>query len=194
MRYTIFATMTILSAALFSCRLDTTEIPGAVVGIGDRILTEDILREVMPDGLTGADSSTFVEAYVRRWVESELLYAQAQKNLPDVESIDRLVDSYRRDLFNHEYQKQLLNEKLSGEITEDVARNYYRTHAGQFVLATPIIKGLFLKVSETAPQIDDLKNGIRRNRRRLSGISKNTPCIMLSIMTIFMIGGFLSAR
>lgn len=157
MRYTIFATMTILSAALFSCRLDTTEIPGAVVGIGDRILTEDILREVMPDGLTGTDSSTFVEAYVRRWVESELLYAQAQKNLPDVESIDRLVDSYRRDLFNHEYQKQLLNEKLSGEITEDVARNYYRTHAGQFVLATPIIKGLFLKVSETAPQIDDLK-------------------------------------
>ena len=157
MRYTVFATMTILSAALFSCRLDTTEIPGAVVGIGERILTEDMVREVMPDGLSGTDSSAFVEAYIRRWVESELLYAQAQKNLPDVERIDRLVDSYRRDLFNHEYQKQLLNEKLSGEIAEDVARNYYRTHAGQFVLAAPIIKGLFLKVSETTPQIGDLK-------------------------------------
>lgn len=157
MRYTVFATMTILSTVLFSCRLDTTEIPGAVAGIGERILTEDMLREVMPDGLTGADSSAFVEAYIRRWAESELLYAQAQKNLPDVDRIDRLVDSYRRDLFNHEYQKQLLNEKLNGEITEDVARNYYRTHAGQFVLTTPIIKGLFLKVSETAPQIGDLK-------------------------------------
>ena len=112
MRYTVFATMTILSTVLFSCRLDTTEIPGAVAGIGERILTEDMLREVMPDGLTGADSSAFVEAYIRRWAESELLYAQAQKNLPDVDRIDRLVDSYRRDLFNHEYQKQLLNENL----------------------------------------------------------------------------------
>ena len=162
MRYGI-CIMVIIGALLTSCRLETQEAPGTVIGIGGRFLTKDMLTEIVPDGFTGTDSIAFVEAYIRRWVEDVLLYAKAQKNILDDGRIDRMVDTYRRELFIHEYQRQLLNEKLDTEIEEDIIRNYYRTNLEKFVLTTPIIKGLFLKVPETAPQLDDLKKWYRSN-------------------------------
>ena len=150
--------MGLLVSMLFqACRFETKELPGAVVSIDERVLTEKMLRDALPEGMSPADSSAFADAYIRRWAESQLLYEQAQKNLPDVERIDRLVERYRRELFIHEYKKQLLNEKLNVEISDELVQNYYRTHAHRYILSSPIIKGLFLKVSENSPQIGDLK-------------------------------------
>lgn len=49
---------------------------------------------------------------MRHWAEDELVYDVAQKNIPNVDRIELLVDKYRRELFVHEYQKQILSEKL----------------------------------------------------------------------------------
>lgn len=112
--------------------------PGAIVSVGNRYLTREMLDQVIPDGLSPRDSSAFADAYVRHWAEDELVYDVAQKNIPDVERIENLVDRYRRELFVHEYQKQILSEKLDAEISDDAVKNYYRTHLDKFVLKTPI--------------------------------------------------------
>lgn len=169
--------MVILPLMIFftACTLDKKEVSGAIVSVGDRYLTREMLDQIIPDGLSARDSSAFADAYVRHWAEDELVYDVAQKNIPDVERIERLVDKYRRELFVHEYQKQILSEKFDTEVSDDAVKNYYRTHLDKFVLRTPIIKGLFLKVAETSPELKNLKKWYRgKDHASVENIEKYT--------------------
>lgn len=176
MRHDYLSTAALLFAVLFSgCTLDKREVPGAIVSVGNRYLTREMLDQVIPDGLSPRDSSAFADAYVRHWAEDELVYDVAQKNIPDVERIENLVDRYRRELFVHEYQKQILSEKFDAEISDDAVKNYYRTHLDKFVLKTPIVKGLFLKVAETTPELKNLKKWYRvKDHASVENIEKYT--------------------
>ena len=176
MRHDYLSTAVLLFAILFSgCTLEKREVPGAIVSVGNRYLTREMLDQVIPDGLSPRDSSAFADAYVRHWAEDELVYDVAQKNIPDVERIENLVDRYRRELFVHEYQKQILSEKLDAEISDDAVKNYYRTHLDKFILKTPIVKGLFLKVAETTPELKNLKKWYRgKDHASVENIEKYT--------------------
>lgn len=176
MRHDYLSTAALLFAILFSgCTLEKREVPGAIVSVGNRYLTREMLDQVIPDGLSPRDSSAFADAYVRHWAEDELVYDVAQKNIPDVERIENLVDRYRRELFVHEYQKQILSEKLDAEISDDAVKNYYRTHLDKFILKTPIVKGLFLKVAETTPELKNLKKWYRgKDHASVENIEKYT--------------------
>lgn len=176
MRHDYLSTAALLFAILFSgCTLEKREVPGAIVSVGNRYLTREMLDQVIPDGLSPRDSSAFADAYVRHWAEDELVYDVAQKNIPDVERIENLVDRYRRELFVHEYQKQILSEKLDAEVSDDAVKNYYRTHLDKFVLKTPIVKGLFLKVAETTPELKNLKKWYRgKDHASVENIEKYT--------------------
>ena len=176
MRHDYLSTAVLLFAILFSgCTLEKREVPGAIVSVGNRYLTREMLDQVIPDGLSPRDSSAFADAYVRHLAEDELVYDVAQKNIPDVERIENLVDRYRRELFVHEYQKQILSEKLDAEISDDAVKNYYRTHLDKFILKTPIVKGLFLKVAETTPELKNLKKWYRgKDHASVENIEKYT--------------------
>ena len=176
MRHDYLSTAVMLFAILFSgCTLEKREVPGAIVSVGNRYLTREMLDQIIPDGLSPRDSSAFADAYVRHWAEDELVYDVAQKNIPDVERIENLVDRYRRELFVHEYQKQILSEKLDAEISDDAVKNYYRTHLDKFILKTPIVKGLFLKVAETTPELKNLKKWYRgKDHASVENIEKYT--------------------
>ena len=173
MRYSFYSAVVIgILFSVSACTLEK-EVPGAIVSVGDRYLTREMLSQVIPDGLSHRDSCAFADAYVRHWAEDELVYDVAQKNIPNVGRIELLVDKYRRELFVHEYQKQILNEKLDAEISAEAVKNYYRTHLDKFILKVPIIKGLFVKVAETSPEIKNLKKWYRnRDHGSIENIEK----------------------
>ena len=82
----------------------------------------------------------------------------AQRNLgSDKETIDKLVDAYRRSLLRYRYQEKLIQEKLSDEIQESDVLTYYDTNKEKFVLDKNLIKGLFLKVPADAPNLSEVK-------------------------------------
>ena len=174
MRYSFYSAVVIgILFSVSACTLEKKEVQGAIVSVGDRYLTREMLSQVIPDGLSHRDSSAFADAYVRHWAEDELVYDVAQKNIPNVGRIELLVDKYRRELFVHEYQKQILNEKLDAEISAEAVKNYYRTHLDKFILKVPIIKGLFVKVAETSPEIKNLKKWYRnRDHGSIENIEK----------------------
>ena len=128
-----------------------------LVKVGDHTLTRAELNEALPKGLSAVDSATFSDNFVKQWAEDILLYDVAAENLPDMVRIERMVEQYRRDLVIFEYQKQLMNEKLSREIPESEIKAYYEANPGRFRLKSGIIKGLFLKVPYNSPRINQLK-------------------------------------
>lgn len=148
-----------LSVSLFACKkaIQTDE-PDALVKVNDRILTRNEVESLIPKGTTSADSLLLAESYIKKWVKDELVLKIAERNLgSDKETIDKLVDAYRRSLLRYRYQEKLIQEKLSDEIQESDVLTYYDTNKEKFVLDKNLIKGLFLKVPADAPNLSEVK-------------------------------------
>ena len=61
--------------------------------------------------------------------------------------MDRLVENYRRSLIEHEFQRRLIEQKYSSEITDKDIENFYNDNVRLFELDESLVKGLFLKIS-----------------------------------------------
>lgn len=127
---------------------------------GDFLYKED-LQSVLPAGLSKEDSTLFAEHYIRSWAEELLLYRKAESNIPDNADIDRLVNNYRKSLIMHTYQQELMNQQLSEEIAEDEYADFYNRNKDIFKLDRPLIKGLFIKVPLTSPQLSSVRKWYR---------------------------------
>lgn len=132
-----------------------------LVEVNGVYLYEDELQAVMPLNTSQADSVAFADRFIRGWVENQLLYHQAERNIKSDVRIERLVQDYRKALVMQEYQRQLIDQKLSGEVTEEEMRAFYESHQSLFILKEPAIRGLFIKVPKNAVGIEDLKKWYR---------------------------------
>ncbi|MDR0799647.1 MAG: peptidyl-prolyl cis-trans isomerase [Dysgonamonadaceae bacterium] len=129
----------------------------AIVKVNDQVLTKEKLDEKIPPGLTAEDSTMAAEYYIRSWINDNLKYAIASKNRVNAPMIENLVADYRKSLTIYQYEEQLVNEKLSKSIDDNLLRNYYEENRDKFKTDVPLFKGLFLKVPVNAPQIDKVR-------------------------------------
>jgi len=129
-----------------------------LVKIDETILTKGKVYEAVPNSLSLEDSAIFAQDYINRWIRSELLLSKAELNLtPNEKDVAQLLEEYRRSLLVHQYQQKLLEQKYSPLITGSEIKNYYSEMEDNFKLSTPILKGIFVIVPQSAPNIDDLK-------------------------------------
>jgi hypothetical protein len=128
-----------------------------IVKIGSNTLNRSELDSIIPKNSNPKDSLIFAENYIKKWIKNALMYDLAQVNINNKKEIDQLVENYRRSLIIHQYQEQLINEKMSEEISEQEIQAYYVENKDKFRLETTLIKGLFIKVPIDAPQINKIK-------------------------------------
>ena len=119
--------------------------------VGSKFLYEEDLRQVLPYGLSGADSVAFVRDYMRKWAEDQVLYEKAELNIRSSERIEQMVNDYRRALIMNSYEQLLIGEKMSEELSEEDLRQYYEENKQLFMLEEPVIKGVFIKAPLSAP-------------------------------------------
>jgi hypothetical protein len=153
----------VLSVSLFvSCKWNnsvTEYVYGKtpIVEIGTDVLYEEDIRQVLPLGLSEADSTLFAGQFIRNWAQDVLFYQNAIRNIPDTKDIDRLVENYRRSLIEHEYQRRLIEQKFSSEIPDDDIEQFYNDNQRLFVLDESLLKGLFLKISNKSHDLSDIR-------------------------------------
>lgn len=147
-----------LFASLFcltACTSPVEKNQDAVVQIGSRVLTHSELNESLPVLFQSPEDSLLAaEHFIRLWINDQLLYNLAQKNIADKKSIEQLVENYRHSLIIYQYQEQLINEKLANHISEKELNQCYEENKTKFKLDKPLIKGLFLRIPIDAPNID----------------------------------------
>lgn len=115
----------------------------------------------IPSGLSAADSLRMFDALVQTWVERNMLVALAGSQLPDLEKIEAMVRKYREQLLANEYRRLMAHDNVKG-ITPAQIDQYYRTHPQQFILQRPLLKGIYLKVEQHAPNTDELRRWLKR--------------------------------
>lgn len=128
-----------------------------LVEVDGNFLYKEDLHMAIPAGLSKDDSLLFAKHYIRNWTEDVLLYNKAKSNIPKNNEIDELVENYRKALIMHTYQQELINQKLVDEFSEQEMIDYYEKNRNLFILEHSLIKGLFVKLPLTAPQVNRVR-------------------------------------
>ena len=136
-----------------------------LVEVDGNFLYKEDLMSVLPIGLSKDDSVLFAEQYIRSWTEDILLYEKAKDNIPDNVDVDKLVENYRKALIVHTYQQELISQQLASDISEQEILDYYDKNRELFKLEHPLMKGLFIKVPLTAPQLNNVRRWYKTEER-----------------------------
>ena len=136
-----------------------------LVELDGNFLYREDLQSVLPGGMSKDDSLLFAEHYIRNWVEEVLLYEKAQSNIPNNDEINKLVENYRKALIMHAYQQALIHQTLSEAISEQELADYYAKNRELFKVERPLMKGLFMKVPLTAPQLGNVRRWYKTENR-----------------------------
>ncbi|MDD6209627.1 MAG: hypothetical protein PUB21_03370 [Bacteroidales bacterium] len=147
------------SCSLFSHKTEDNDI---VFKVGDKALTRDDINTILERGHIPADTMQYLHHYLRNWAIQQLLLQNAEDNIRNAEQIDSLVSDFRKSLLISMYEENLLKERLSGEITQEQLRSYYDKNPSFFVLGQNLIRGVFLKVPVDAPNVNKLKDWMKK--------------------------------
>ncbi len=151
MRYLIIAIIFLICSCQFNGRRISED---PIARVHDKYLFPSDLAGLQVSGLTDKDSAMIVKNYIDRWIRTQLMVAQAEANLTEHEKdLQKQIDNYRSSLLIYKYKQNLLKTKLDTVVTEDEIQEYYESNPSNFLLSDHIIKGLFLKLPRTAPNI-----------------------------------------
>lgn len=126
-----------------------------LVEVGDSALTMRAVLRQLPAGLTEEDSVEMFNSIVDRWVRTMMLVEIAAENIEDFDEINRLAEDYRNNLIIERYLRAKLEE--SPVVSDNSVKRYYEVHKDEMKLEGPIIKGIYLKVSDSEEKIDDIR-------------------------------------
>ena len=120
-----------------------------VARVGSSYLYRSELASMMPSGIAAADSVSYTEAYISKWIVTQLKQQEAQKLFEQSGSeIDKLVEEYRRSLLVHRLDEHYLEMEPEIEITNDDIVAYYNAHKSDFRISQPMVKGEIVAMDE----------------------------------------------
>jgi hypothetical protein len=147
-RYVFFAA--IISALLsFSCGKSS---PGAheVARVDNNALTIEMIRAQLDSGSTISQSE--VHLFADKWINSELLYAEAQRQgLENSPAVQRQIEEARKQLaINALLEKEIFTDTPQS-VAEDEVVAYYNDHKNEFTLADDVVWISFAVFAERKP-------------------------------------------
>lgn len=166
MRHTVLtAYIAALVAMLPACTAggDSRFPDDTVATVGKDFLTRSSIASEMPSALNADDSTAFIRAYTRSWVEGKLIEYVAAEQV-DMDEINRLTEEYRRELIMNRYRRAMASRGIDDTFADDSLRAYYDAHKEDFRLERPLIKGVYLKVPTTAASLGQLRRLYRSDR------------------------------
>lgn len=160
-----FILLIVLSTAvLWSCGSKTTvqkDNSDVLVSVGDSSLTVSDVLLRMPSGLTKEDSLNLFNRIVEEWVRDLVLSQYAEDNVTDMDRIDEMVETYRRNLIVNRYL-QMMGDGIKQDIPDQRIKEYYDVNKESLLLEQPLVKGIFLKISENDEKLNDLRNLVQK--------------------------------
>lgn len=136
-----------------------------VVQAGDSaLMLEDVLMQI-PRGLSPEDSVAMFRTLVETWLRRQILTGVAERNLSNMDQIDKMVENYRADLLLTRYLA-LMDEGSDKKVSDRDITLYYRQHRDSMILEEPLVKGIFLKVPENNSRLSELREWMKDNSER----------------------------
>ena len=147
----------------FACNTPTPDKARTpILEVEGKFLYLDQLEGIVPANSSTVDSVHLVDTYIRKWATDVLLYETAKRNVIDKTEIDKLLDDYRKSLIIHQYQQNILSQRLPKNPSDDEVFIFYQDFSEQFILNEILVKGMFLVLPVGAPKIEQVKKWVQR--------------------------------
>ena len=128
---------------------------GAIVQVGNQYLYQTDLDALTQYAATPEDSARYAEQYIRHWATDILQYQEGKNHsTPEIEA---LVEDYRRSLYVAEYERHIVDKRMSKAINDAEADTFYVHHQDRFILQENILQGALLVVPQDAPGLPELR-------------------------------------
>jgi len=125
-----------------------------VAKVFDNYLYLEDMEGLVPEGINAEDSASATSEYIEKWVRNQLLLNKAEENLTDEEkNVERLIENYRTSLLVYTYEQGYVRERLDTIVTSEEIEQYLNENSSNFILGDAIIRGMYIKVPRTAPEI-----------------------------------------
>ena len=122
-------------------------------------------------GLSSEDSARVVEQYVKQWAKDILEYERAKRAAD--KAIEALVEDYRRSLYVHAYEQELVERRMPKQVADSVVEQIYAAHPEKFELRESLAKGVLIVVPNGAPNMKKLRGWLTDlNEENLENIEK----------------------
>ena len=155
MRKTGIIIALLASILLVGCTaLEKKQQAGAAVELNGQYLYRSTL-DSLTLGLDPEDSTRVVQQYVSQWAKDILVYDNA-KARPN-ETIERMVEDYRRALYVHAYEEYLVERRMPKTVADSTVAQLYAQMPDRFTLDESIVKGMLVVIPNDAPKIDKLR-------------------------------------
>jgi hypothetical protein len=136
-----------------------------VARVFDSFLYPSDLEKVIPTGTNVQDSVQMAKRYTETWVRDMLMQHRAEESLSDEQmDFEAQIEEYYRSLLIYTYRQNLLTQKMDTVISEQEISSYYEENSKNFVLDHNVIKGTFIKVPLSSPNLDQLRRWSWNNR------------------------------
>lgn len=133
-----------------------------VARVGDVYLYQEDIQGLVPVSASKEDSAETVNNYINNWVKQQVVLQKAEENLPEYQlDVEDKLEDYRRSLIVYRYERELIRQNLDTIVSEEDIKAYYETHKEEFKLRDNIVKVLYVKVKQDAPNQRQLRSFLR---------------------------------
>jgi len=162
----IISILTLLLFLVQGCDLfEKNEQEEPVARVFENYLYPSDLAKVIPSGTSQQDSILHAKRYTETWVKNMLMKRRAEESLTEEQmDFDGQIEEYHRSLLIYTYRQNLLQQKLDTLVSEREISSYYEENSKNFVLNQNVIKGTYIKLPLSSPNLDQLRRWSWNNR------------------------------
>lgn len=148
----------ILMIVLSACQQEKPNLT-PLAQVNESFLYLEDVKQILPENLSEADSTLWVDDFVKRWVRTELVILNAEQNLtPEQKNVDKELKEYRNSLITYRYKKELMAQKMDTVVKAEDIEQYFREHQQEYILKNNIVKAVFLKTPIEVANPEIIKN------------------------------------
>jgi hypothetical protein len=145
---------------------------GIIARVYDKELSVADIRNIVPNGVSRADSLTIIRNYVDHWIRQQVVLRKAEDNLDeDAKDVTKELEEYRNSLITYQYERQLIRQELDTSVAEEEIEKYYHEHESNFKLRNNIVQVNYFRLPVKSPKIEKVrtwyKSGQPRDRKLL---------------------------
>lgn len=136
-----------LAISSVGCTSNNTDQP--VASVGEKILYQSQVQEILPNGLSKEDSITMSNNYIDKWIKQELLIQKANENLSALQKdLRKEVEDYRNSLIIYKYKNEMIKQRMDTVVSTSEIEDYYAKNTADFNLNYSIVKATFIMIPE----------------------------------------------
>ncbi len=160
----LIAFFILLSIVFVACKEQKPQIQDKIIiSVNNEHLTATELKKAISPYENPTDSAKLAEEYIDNWLTERLMYKEAEKLLSDTAVLAQKINSYRRQLYIHEYCTKYIYSNVNMTVTEKEITNYYDAHLNDYVINTSYVKAHYITLSAKIARYYEIFDKLRKS-------------------------------